>query len=101
MWGVGGSRFVGVLLPTQAHFASGIAIELAPLTNKYILGVDESRWKLLLDKKYHAEEGVWLIYKRLFTVFLPEELVFDSYESKLSKNYSFTFTNVWNIYFGG
>ena len=41
--GVGGSRFVGVLLPTQAHFASGIAIELAPSTNKYILGVDESR----------------------------------------------------------
>ena len=50
MWGVGGSRFVGVLLPTQAHFASGIAIELAPPTNKYILGVDESRWKLLSDK---------------------------------------------------
>ena len=36
MWGLGGSWFVGVLLPAQDHFANRIAIQLAPsLTNTF------------------------------------------------------------------
>ena len=59
VWGVGGSRFVGVLLPAQDHFANRIAIELAPPTNKYIWGSNACCWKVLSDRISRGRGSDW------------------------------------------
>ena len=79
VWGVGGRVTVcGCLtakVPAQDHFANGIAIELAPPTNKHIYGLDTCWWKVLSDKIWSGIGSDWFIIALLQNSFFTLLLI--------------------------